>query len=90
LGERGILEQVKAVFVGRPKAWEFDKPNNADEKKKYKQKQQEIILKTIRQYNKTVPVVQNMDFGHTDPQIPFPYGRKTKIDSKNKKIFVEF
>ena len=26
-GERGWLDQFKAVLVGRPKAWEFDKPN---------------------------------------------------------------
>lgn len=90
LGERGILERIKVVLVGRPKAWEFDKPNDAEEKKKYKQKQREVILKIIRQYNKTVPVIQNLDFGHTDPQIPFPYGKKVKVNSESKKIFVQF
>lgn len=90
LGERGILECVKAVLVGRPKAWEFDKQWDTEQKKKYKQEQRETILKTIRQYNKVIPVIQNMDFGHTDPQIPFPYGKKVRIDSENKKIFVDF
>lgn len=90
LGERGILERVKAVLVGRPKAWEFNKQWDAEQKKKYKQEQRETILKTIREYNKTVPIIQNMDFGHTDPQIPFPYGKKVRIDSQNKKIFVDF
>ncbi len=90
LGERGLLENVRAVLVGRPKAWEFDKPNNADEKAKYKQKQREVILKIIRQYNESAPVIQNVDFGHTDPQIPFPYGGIVKIDSENKKIFAQF
>lgn len=90
LGERGILERVKAVLVGRPKAWEFDKQWNSEQKIEYKQKQREVILKTIRQYNKTIPVIQNMDFGHTDPQIPFPYGKKVRIDSGNKKIFADF
>lgn len=90
LGERGILERVKAVFVGRPKAWEFDKQWNTEQKKEYKREQREVILKTIREYNKTIPVIQNMDFGHTDPQIPFPYGKKVRIDSENKKIFVDF
>lgn len=90
LGERGILECVKAVLVGRPKAWEFDKQWNVEQKIEYKKKQREAILKIVRQYNKTIPVIQNMDFGHTDPQIPFPYGKKVRIDSENKKIFVDF
>lgn len=90
LGERGILERVKAVLVARPKSWYTDKQLNAEQKKQYKEEQRETILKTIREYNKTIPVIQNMDFGHTDPQIPFPYGKKVRIDSINKRVFVEF
>ncbi len=90
LGERGILEKVKAVLVGRPKAWEFDKQWNAEQKAEYRKEQRETITKTIRNYNKTVPIIQNVDFGHTDPQVPFPYGKKVKIDSINNKITVEF
>lgn len=90
LGERGILGRVKAVLVGRPKAWEFNKPNTAIQKKEYKEKQRETILNIVRQYNKIAPIIQNMDFGHTDPQIPFPYGGKIRIGSESKKIFVEW
>jgi muramoyltetrapeptide carboxypeptidase LdcA involved in peptidoglycan recycling len=90
LGERGILGKVKGILVGRPKAWEFSKQLNTEQKEEYRSKQREIILKTIRQYNKKIPVVQNIDFGHTDPQIPLPYGGEIKIDSKNKKIIVKF
>ena len=32
LGERGMLERVKGVLVGRPKAWEFDKQNTVEQK----------------------------------------------------------
>jgi len=90
LGERGILARVKGLLVGRPKAWEFGKEKNAEEKAKYKKEQRETVLRIFREYNKTSPVVQNLDFGHTDPQIPFPYGRKARISSSNKKIFVNF
>lgn len=91
LGEREILERVRAVLVGRPKAWEFNHQQwDSDQKWGYRQQQRETILKTVRQYNRTIPIIQNMDFGHTDPQIPFPYGKKVKIDSENKKIFVDF
>lgn len=90
LGEKGILERVKGVLVGRPKAWEFDKQNTAEQKAQYRQQQRDAILKVVRTYNRNVPVVQNMDFGHTDPQIPMPYGKKVRIDSTTKKVFADF
>ena len=90
LGERGILERIKAVLVGRPKAWEFDKQNSTEQKEEHRKQQQETILEIVRKYNSTIPVVQNLDFGHTEPQIPMPYGGKARIDSQNKKIFVTF
>ncbi len=90
LGERGILQKIQGVLVGRPKAWEFDKPFTKEERTLYVKNQQEVILQTIRSYNKNIPIVQNMNFGHTDPQIPMPYGSKVKIDSNKKKIFVCF
>ena len=90
LGERGILEKIKGVLIGRPKAWEFNKQHSAKEKKKYCAEQRQVILKTVREYNSEIPVVQNVNFGHTDPQIPMPYGSVARIDSKNKKIFATF
>lgn len=89
-GERGILECVNGVLIGRPKAWEFDKPHTAEEKSAYREAQREAVLSTVRQYNQFIPVVQNLNFGHTDPQIPMPYGNKVRIDSKKKKIFATF
>ncbi len=90
LGERGILERVQGILVGRPKAWEFDNQQTQEQRKVYREKQQEIILKTVRAYNANIPVVQNLDFGHTDPQIPMPYGRLVRIDAVAKKVFAEF
>ena len=90
LGERGILERVRAVLVGRPKAWEFNKPNDKSQKDEYRKKQRETILKAIRMYNTSIPVVQNLDFGHTDPQISLPYGMPIRVNSIAKQIFVEF
>ena len=89
-GERGILEQVRGVLVGRPKAWEFDKPQDKKLRKKYREDQRKMILKTIHKYNPNIPVIQNLDFGHTDPQIAMPYGGRCKIDSGSQKIVVEF
>lgn len=90
LGERGILGRVRGLLVGRPQAWYFDKQYTTEQKAEYKKAQREAIVRVFRQYNKTAPIVQNLDFGHTNPQIPFPYGKNVRIDSVNKKIFAEF
>jgi len=90
LGERGILERVKGIVVGRAKAREFDKPQSSSERVAYRKEQQEMIVKTVRAYNKDIPIVQNMDFGHTEPQIPMPFGNKIRIDSIEKRIFATF
>lgn len=90
LGERGILERVQAVLVGRPKAWEFNNRQEQQARIEYRKQQREVIIKTVRAYNKNIPIIQNMDFGHTDPQVPLPYGAPCRIDGANKKIFVEF
>lgn len=90
LGERGILESIQGLLVGRPKAWEFEKQNNAKQKEEYRKKQREMILEIVRNYNSTIPIVQNLDFGHSDPQIPMPYGSTVRIDAKDKKIFTKF
>lgn len=90
LGERGILEKTKGVIVGRPKAWEFDKQNNDADKIIYKENQRRTVFDIIRKYNATIPIVQNIDFGHTAPQICLPFGRNIRFDSLMRKIFVEF
>lgn len=90
LGERGILERVQGVLIGRAKAWEFDKPNTKEQKEEYCRRQQETILRVVRLYNKEIPIIQNINFGHTDPQVPMPYGGKVRIDVENKRIFASF
>lgn len=90
LGERGILERIKGILVGRPKTWEFNKQCSVKERKKVKENQRSTILEIVRHYNKNIPVVQNLDFGHTDPQIPMPYGAHIRILPTHQKIVVNF
>lgn len=89
-GERGWFDKFQAVLVGRPKAWDFGKPNNAEQKADYRQQQQETVLKAVRQYNRTIPVIQNLDLGHTDPQTSLPNGNMVRIDSTAKKIYLTY
>lgn len=90
LGERGILERVKGILVGRPKSWEFGNEHDEAWQTNHRIEQRETILKVVRMYNPTVPLVQNLDFGHTNPQITLPYGSHVRIDSKGKNIFADF
>ena len=90
LGERGILERLKAILVGRPKAWEFGREKKIEEKAEYRKQQRQTIFKTVRAYNSTVPIVQNLDFGHTNPQICLPLGALAKIESSSHTISIQF
>lgn len=89
-GDRGWFAAFRGVLVGRPKAWEFDKPNTTKQKIAYKQQQSDTVIKTIRGYNANIPIVQNVDFGHTAPQIVMPYGGLAKIDASVKKIALTY
>jgi muramoyltetrapeptide carboxypeptidase LdcA involved in peptidoglycan recycling len=89
-GERGILERLQGVLVGRAKAWEFDSQKTIEERTIYRANQRETILRAVRHYNQNIPVVQNLNFGHTDPQIPMPYGNQVRIDSSTQQIFATF
>ena len=85
-GERGWFDKFQAVLVGRPKAWEFDKQKTTEEKATYRKEQKKAVIKTVRGYNKQISVIQNLDFGHTDPQIVLPMGNMAKVDSLNRKM----
>jgi muramoyltetrapeptide carboxypeptidase LdcA involved in peptidoglycan recycling len=89
-GERGILERVRAVLVGRPMAWTFEATLSREARADYRRRQREVTLSTVRRYNPHVPVVQNIDFGHTMPQICLPYGARIEVKSTQKKISVKF
>lgn len=89
-GERGILERVRGVLVGRPASWSFEKPQSEQQRREYRQGQREAILACIRKYNSSIPVVQNIDVGHTSPQIPIPLGKDVRINAQERRIFAQF
>ena len=90
LGERGILSRLRGVLVGRPKAWEFDHPLTAEQKRGYRAAQRKVTLDAIRRYNSMIPIVQNLDFGHTDPQICLPVGMPVRINTTTRQIVAHF
>lgn len=90
LGERGWLARFAAVLVGRPKAWAFDKPATAEWKKSYRATQQATVRDVVRAYDATMPLVQNLDFGHTHPQVIVPSGSRAVIDADAWTVTFEY
>ena len=90
LGERGILRQLKGVLVGRAKAREFHLLRTPVERAAYRREQQSTIVHAVRAYNPDIPIVQNLDFGHTEPQVPMPYGQHVRIEPAAQQIWAHF
>lgn len=68
----GIYKVIKAIIVG--------KPCNEECYSEYKK----IIYKISRKYS--LPVVYNLNFGHSMPRMIIPYGQRILIDFRKKQI----
>lgn len=90
MGERGLLQQFAAVLVARPKAWSFDRPLAPEQKAAYTQDQRTAIQRVLDEYHPGVPVIYNMDFGHTDPQWTVPIGGTIRVDGVRRRIWVRY
>ncbi|MBO7644964.1 MAG: LD-carboxypeptidase [Alphaproteobacteria bacterium] len=90
LGAMGVLERIKGILFGRP-GGDFT-ADEQDAKKEWLAKYKtfdEKLLKVCKEYGREdMPIVTNMDFGHTVPQIILPYGVLTEIDPANKTVSI--
>ena len=78
LGIQGILGQLSGIIIGRPKEYTPEE----------KIELYETVVKIVSgEFGMDqLPIVANLDFGHTDPQMIMPQGIKTKIDCAKKEI----
>jgi muramoyltetrapeptide carboxypeptidase LdcA involved in peptidoglycan recycling len=91
MGERGYLSNLSALIVARPKSRAiFVKEPPVADRSNYRSRQRETIIKEFRRYNSKAPVVLNVDFGHTKPQIPMPFGQKAIVDGQAQKVWLTF
>ena len=90
MGERGLLQRFAALLMGRPKAWSFDHPNAPEERTAYVDAQHEAVLEAMAEYSPGVPVVLDVDFGHTDPHLVMPNGGEVRIDPARELISVRY
>jgi muramoyltetrapeptide carboxypeptidase LdcA involved in peptidoglycan recycling len=90
MGERGLLATFPAVLVGRPKAWDIEKPHPPEQKREYARAQREAVSRAVREYAPEAVLVFNLDIGHTDPQLIIPYGGEVRVDAVNRRIAVRY
>ncbi|MHA1447244.1 MAG: S66 family peptidase [Candidatus Heimdallarchaeaceae archaeon] len=75
---QGIMENIKGILFGRARDY------NTIEKKELERHILNVLKKEFGYSD--IPIVTNMDFGHTDPQLIMPLGCKLEIDCEMKKI----
>ena len=82
LAAMGILEGLNGILLGRPGGGV-----NPDIFCEY----DDALCKTVREeYGlNDMPIVTNMDFGHTDPMLVLPIGTKVRIDSAKQEIAID-
>ncbi|HSX03914.1 MAG TPA: S66 peptidase family protein [Rhabdochlamydiaceae bacterium] len=85
LAEIGFLQRFKAILMAYPKAQFCDRqpPEGRDA---FILNQQNAVKNALKDYNIALPVIFNMNFGHTDPQIIIPNGGDVRIDCAAKTI----
>lgn len=70
-GAQGILQKAKGIIFGKPL------------KEKYYEEYKESILKIMKELDLTnLPILYNLNFGHTEPKFVLPYGALAEIDSE--------
>ena len=75
-GMQGIFDKVEAILFGRARDYTNEEKEQLDQ----------MIVDVVKGEfaNGRIPIVTNMDFGHTDPQIILPLGIKAEINVSNK------
>ena len=78
----GILERLSAILIGRPGGHELDPARFSD--------YDEAVLRVVSDEEglTDLPIVTQMDFGHTDPMCVLPLGVQTEIDADRQKITI--
>ena len=71
-GAQGILHQAKGMIFGKP------------QHEKYYEEYKQSIMRILQEFNLTeLPVLYNMNFGHTEPKFILPYGAMAQIDCES-------
>jgi muramoyltetrapeptide carboxypeptidase LdcA involved in peptidoglycan recycling len=75
-GMQGIFDRVSAVLFGRARDYSIEEKKELDI----------TLINVIGSEfgRRELPIVSNMDFGHTDPQVILPLGIKAEVNTSEK------
>lgn len=85
LAELNMLKRFKAILMAYPKA-QFCSNQPAEGREAFILNQQNAVKNALEDYDLKIPVIFNMNFGHTNPQMIIPSGGIASIDFKQKTI----
>lgn len=75
MGAQGIFNVVKGIIVGKPQA------------EKYYEEYKAVYKQILKEFGREdMPVLYNVNFGHSEPIGIIPYGIECELDIDNKKI----
>lgn len=77
-GMQGILDCIVALLIGRARQY------SAEEKRELDVRVKRVVAEEFGK--KDLPIVTNMDFGHTDPQLILPLGALIEVDCREKAL----
>jgi len=77
-GVQGVLDKIQGVLIGRARSY------TKEEKDDLYKKVIQIVAGEFG--NNEIPIIANLDFGHTDPQLILPFGIETELNIENKTI----
>ena len=77
-GMQGVFDKINGLIFARARDY------SDDEKIKLEEKLVSVVAKEFGWPD--LPIIANVDFGHTDPQLVFPLGVKAEIDCANNKL----
>jgi muramoyltetrapeptide carboxypeptidase LdcA involved in peptidoglycan recycling len=79
LAALGVLKRVHGLLVGRP--------GGQVPPERFTEYDQAILNIVVKEEGLTdIPIITNMDFGHTEPVLLLPYGAQTRIDCEKQTI----
>lgn len=75
-GLQGVFEEVGAILFGRARGYTDEQKRELD---------RVLVSVVAEEFSRPdLPIVSNMDFGHTDPQFLLPLGVEAEVDASRK------
>lgn len=77
-GVQGVFEKAGGILFGRARGYSEEQKKELDH---------DIVAVVAKEFGRPdLPVVSNIDFGHTDPQLILPLGVKAELDCEERRF----